>query len=169
MKASDLKEIEGQIGASVMFVHREGFEKAEQAIKEMEKHIEYAKTQLSCVDVDVIPKLEKLIVIYSKKILWLNFAIGMRKLVKDAPRIAAQVYKPFISVVEKGKKHSKSQSDRASKPRKTKGIDPETRKKRNQEIKAAFERWKGTDNAFDIKYGKKHKLSTSAIRDIRES
>jgi hypothetical protein len=66
-------------------------------------------------------------------------------------------------------KNSQSQSKRASKPRTIKGFNPEERKKRDQEIKDVFENWKGTDNAFYIKYGKKHNLSRSAIRKIVKS
>jgi hypothetical protein len=65
--------------------------------------------------------------------------------------------------------HSKIQSKRASKPRAVKGIDPETREKRNQEIKSAFEKKKNTANAFYIKHAKKHHLSPSAIRKIVKS
>lgn len=65
-----------------------------------------------------------------------------------------------------GEAFSEMQSDKGSKPRTVGDITPEARKKRNDKIKSAFEKWKQTENAFCIKYGKKYNLSSSTIRGI---
>jgi len=75
----------------------------------------------------------------------------------------------ILKKVLRGESFSNTQSQRGSKARNTGGFTPEERKARNKEIKSAFEKWKQSENAFCLKYAKKHKLSSSQIRNIINS
>lgn len=87
-----------------------------------------------------------------------------------------ETIKPYI-LEEKVNKHNLAQSKKASKERTLRKqrrgqvviIDPETRRKRNNEIFIAWENKKTSPNSFYISQGKKHDLSRSAIRKIIES
>lgn len=94
----------------------------------------------------------------------------------DAARAAlAMAYGVRSAMLARIRPLTKSQSIKASKPRRKIGknpedsMTPEKRAKRNDAINAAFKDWGKTDNAFYIKYGKKHNLSPSAIRKIVKS
>lgn len=62
--------------------------------------------------------------------------------------------------------HSQSQRAKAQKPRIIKGMDRESREKRNIKIQVAFANWKKSESRFFRKYGKEYDLSPSAIRKI---
>ncbi|MBA4417236.1 MAG: hypothetical protein C0392_04905 [Syntrophus sp. (in: bacteria)] len=68
-----------------------------------------------------------------------------------------------------GQRHSQTQSKKASGPRTVGDVNPEERKKRDDEIRAVFEKTKLTENSFCIDQGKKHNRSPSMIRKIIKS
>jgi membrane protein involved in colicin uptake len=92
--------------------------------------------------------------------------IELQRQSKDHKYLEGLAMKRLVEVKRRADNHSKSQSEKASRPRATNGIKPEDRKKRNDEIKQAFEKKKISANSFYIKYAKKHKLSAAAIRKI---
>lgn len=90
----------------------------------------------------------------------------LRDQAKDRKYIEQLVMNRLRDMKTRVDDHSQSQKAKAQKPRIIKGMDRESREKRNIKIQVAFANWKKSESRFFRKYGKENDLSPSAIRKI---